>query len=99
MWGVWPTLTYAQGVLLELWGEVGGAGHAVEISLQHIPTHLKVEWVAELGWHLEGGGDINPALQMLPFTFRYNRVVPSVTIKTNLTTSIKKYFCCLFRFE
>ena len=58
MWGVWPTLTYAQGVLLELWGEVGGAGHAVEISLQHIPTHLKVEWVAELGWHLEGGGTL-----------------------------------------
>ena len=46
-------LTDAQGVFLELWGEVGGVGQAEQVPLQHVPAHLKVERVAELRRHLE----------------------------------------------
>lgn len=47
-------LTYAKGVFLEFWGEVGEVSQAVVVSLQNIPAHLIVEWVAELCWNLEG---------------------------------------------
>lgn len=47
------SLTYSQRVFLELWGQVRDVGHAVEVSLQDVPTHLVVEWVAEFGWYLK----------------------------------------------
>ena len=46
-------LTDAKGVLLELGGEVRRVGETVEVALQHVPAHLIVERVAELGWNLE----------------------------------------------
>lgn len=46
-------LTYSERVFLELCGEVGDVGHAVEVSLQDVPTHFVVEWVAEFGWYLK----------------------------------------------
>lgn len=30
-----------------------GVGQTVEVTLQHVPTHLVIEWVTELSWDLE----------------------------------------------
>lgn len=38
---------------MELCGQVGDVGHTVQVSLQDVPTHLVVEWVAEFGWDLK----------------------------------------------
>lgn len=32
---------------------MGDVSQAIEVSLQDIPAHLVVEWVAELCWHLK----------------------------------------------
>ena len=45
-------LTLKRAFLMELLGEVGLVGQAVDIALQHIPAHLVVKRVAELGVHL-----------------------------------------------
>lgn len=32
---------------------MGAVGYAVHVALQHIPTHLIVEWIAKLIWNLQ----------------------------------------------
>lgn len=49
-------LTYTEGVLLELRGEVRDVGQTVKVSLQDVPAHLIVKRVPELCWHL---GDVD----------------------------------------
>ena len=46
-------------MLLELRREVGGSSEAEDVALQGVPAHLKVEWVAELGGHLQGASGRN----------------------------------------
>lgn len=46
-------LTYSERIFLELCGQVGDVGHTVQVSLQDVPTHLVIEWVAEFGWDLK----------------------------------------------
>lgn len=59
-WHLYPllrskkTLTHTQRLPLKVLGEVRLFGHAVDISLQHIPAHLIVEWVAKLCGDLTG---------------------------------------------
>lgn len=45
-------LTDAQRVFLELRDEVWCVGHAVQITFQHVPAHLIIEWIPELSRHL-----------------------------------------------
>lgn len=49
-------LTYTEGVLLELRGEVRDVCQTVKVSLQDVPAHLIVKRVPELCWHL---GDVD----------------------------------------
>lgn len=46
-------LTHAEGLFLKLLSEVGAVGYAIYIALQHIPTHLIVEWITKLIWNLQ----------------------------------------------
>lgn len=52
MWCVVNVLTNAQRVFLELRDEVWCVGHAVQITLQHVPAHLIIERIPELSRHL-----------------------------------------------
>lgn len=49
----WWGLTHTERFLLEVLGQVRAAGDAVDVALQHVPTHLVIEGVTELIWDLE----------------------------------------------
>lgn len=46
-------LTHAERFLLEVLGQVGAAGDAVHVALQHVPTHLVIEGITKLIWDLQ----------------------------------------------
>lgn len=51
--GIRAALTHAEGFLLEVLGEVGAAGDAVHVTLQHVPTHLVIEGITKFIWDLQ----------------------------------------------
>lgn len=51
--GIRAGLTHAEGFLLEVLGQVGAAGDAVHVALQHVPTHLIIEWITKFIWDLQ----------------------------------------------
>lgn len=55
-----PPLTHTERFLLEVLGQMRAAGDAVDIALQHVPTHLVIEGITKLIWDLrkrQGEGD------------------------------------------
>lgn len=46
-------LTHAERFLLEVLGQMRTAGDAVDVALQHVPTHLVIEGITKLIWDLQ----------------------------------------------